>query len=462
MAQSSTEDILESMVARTPPKPTATATTGIPVSQPTGVETANGIADVPSLPSALTKHNPPEYNAIEQLSSVSVSQPSSNCVVAETTDADCPNTSQPMKPIGDAFTKESAAAVLEPDGATSSSIANPSVPYSTTSTDNSAVPVQATVHTKPIEFPAKSASACTFGESCVDLHNLPKVQAFDQVMSLKPGDDERKAISKKMTWILRHGAKKINVEIDEDGWVPLPQLRSADVLAGISEERLMTVIMESNVQKVRYELKTIRDELYIRAIAKPPRERRKRETDYSWQHTRATEGEEHSRLDRACPRIYDQQLQGRYVPVEGKGVCTSGKNSDVVRPDMHVQALGANILHKQQLRLRVVESMVIVRRGEEVHSESLAKLERGALVMQMGEEKRLENGIVRIMIESIEPQPGIRGWVTKTAADAGGPVFFELDRTWRDHPVGGRGRGKGAILSNRGRGRSQIGDGMGT
>lgn len=37
-------------------------------------------------------------------------------------------------------------------------------------------------------------------------------RTLEQQMSLKPGDDERTEISKKISWILRHGAKKASLE----------------------------------------------------------------------------------------------------------------------------------------------------------------------------------------------------------------------------------------------------------
>merc|ERR1712007_220846 len=52
--------------------------------------------------------------------------------------------------------------------------------------------------------------------------------------------------------------------------------------------------------------------------------------------------------------------------------------------------------------------------GEEANSEPLTTLERGSLVVQLGEEKQLENGLVRMMIETLEPQSSIRGWVNES------------------------------------------------
>jgi len=80
-------------------------------------------------------------------------------------------------------------------------------------------------------------------------------KTLDQMMSLKEGDDERTQISKKVSWILRHGARKVNIEIDDDGWVTLENLLAHDSLLGTTEEKLLDVVEESNQQKVRYEIK---------------------------------------------------------------------------------------------------------------------------------------------------------------------------------------------------------------
>lgn len=91
-------------------------------------------------------------------------------------------------------------------------------------------------------------------------------KTLEQMMSLKDGDDERTLISKKISWILRHGAQKVNIEIDNDGWVTFESLLGSTVMAGVTEDKLMDVIEESNVQKVRYELKEPDEESGSKAI----------------------------------------------------------------------------------------------------------------------------------------------------------------------------------------------------
>lgn len=94
--------------------------------------------------------------------------------------------------------------------------------------------------------------------------------------SLKPDDYERIEISKKISWILRHGAwgSRCNVKISDDGWVLLADLRTADSLKGVSLSRLQDVIAESNKQKYRYEIRETKDGTLIRASGKKGRKTR--------------------------------------------------------------------------------------------------------------------------------------------------------------------------------------------
>jgi len=69
-------------------------------------------------------------------------------------------------------------------------------------------------------------------------------------------EGERREVSTNISAILRRDAQKMGLDIDDDGWVMLSDLRSTKVLAGIAEAKLMTIIKQSNAQKPRYELKT--------------------------------------------------------------------------------------------------------------------------------------------------------------------------------------------------------------
>merc|ERR1719316_1093000 len=109
---------------------------------------------------------------------------------------------------------------------------------------------------------------------------LTKSKANLQVASdtkLSPEDDERTSMSKKISWILRKGAERINIEIDKEGWVKLSSLMKADILEDFperTEEKLMACIEDSNSQKLRYETKKGPDgETLVRAYSKLERKK---------------------------------------------------------------------------------------------------------------------------------------------------------------------------------------------
>jgi len=86
-------------------------------------------------------------------------------------------------------------------------------------------------------------------------------------------DDERTTMSKKISWILRKGAERIQVEIDPEGWVKLSDLMAQDLLdmPDKTEDKLKSIIDESNAQKLRYETKEGPDGMLIRALTKKER-----------------------------------------------------------------------------------------------------------------------------------------------------------------------------------------------
>merc|ERR1719223_525965 len=114
----------------------------------------------------------------------------------------------------------------------------------------------------------------------------------------------------------------------------------------------------------------------------------------------------------------------------------------------------------RQQRWRVIHGQeAIVREAVAVESEVVATLISGTIVIQLSEDKILKNGIVRMLVEAIEPQQGIKGWVTRSAEAAGGPVFFKPDRSSRDrNSISRGGRGKGSL----GKGKRAIGEGEGS
>lgn len=105
---------------------------------------------------------------------------------------------------------------------------------------------------------------------------LTKSQAMAQIPSITADDDEREATSKKISWILRKGAAKVNISMSSDGWCKFADLCNAELLEDedktkASEDKIMSVIDESNKQKNRYETKDTDDGKLIRAIKREDR-----------------------------------------------------------------------------------------------------------------------------------------------------------------------------------------------
>merc|ERR1719401_3083587 len=104
---------------------------------------------------------------------------------------------------------------------------------------------------------------------------LNKERALAQIVALTSDDDERMAISKKISWILRKGAERIAINVS-DGWVKLTDILNCDLLDDMSdrtEAKLMTIVKESNDQKLRYEVKETSDGVLLRALRKSERKK---------------------------------------------------------------------------------------------------------------------------------------------------------------------------------------------
>mmetsp|Transcript_110694 Transcript_110694/g.309350 ORF Transcript_110694/g.309350 Transcript_110694/m.309350 type:complete len:419 (+) Transcript_110694:158-1414(+) len=98
-----------------------------------------------------------------------------------------------------------------------------------------------------------------------------KQRSLRLIKSLDPDDDERTNISKKISWLLRQGAKVAGVFQDADGWVTMADLMNAEVLASFDLGTVTSVIAESNRRKLRYELKETPNGTVIRAYTKEER-----------------------------------------------------------------------------------------------------------------------------------------------------------------------------------------------
>jgi len=99
-----------------------------------------------------------------------------------------------------------------------------------------------------------------------------KADVLTHLESMKQDDYDRIEVSKKLSWILRRGAKSISVDIDAEGWVRLRDLLHVDFLGHMSEAKLINLVEQSNRQKRRYEMKECqkdsRFEYFVRASSK--------------------------------------------------------------------------------------------------------------------------------------------------------------------------------------------------
>eukprot|EP00425_Heterocapsa_triquetra_P011924 CAMPEP_0195147660 /NCGR_PEP_ID=MMETSP0448-20130528/173829_1 /TAXON_ID=66468 /ORGANISM="Heterocapsa triquestra, Strain CCMP 448" /LENGTH=132 /DNA_ID=CAMNT_0040186251 /DNA_START=30 /DNA_END=424 /DNA_ORIENTATION=+ len=88
-------------------------------------------------------------------------------------------------------------------------------------------------------------------------------------MRVKEDDDDRTVLSKKLSYVLRHGAKQLNLEINDGGFVSVKELLGMQALFdGVAVEALFEVVEQSNVEKQRYELQQQDDDWLIRATGK--------------------------------------------------------------------------------------------------------------------------------------------------------------------------------------------------
>jgi len=101
-----------------------------------------------------------------------------------------------------------------------------------------------------------------------------KQRSLRLIKSLDPEDDERTTISKKISWILRQGAKVAGVAQDSEGWVVVTDLLNAEILSGFDMNIINKVIIDSNSRKLRYELKETPHGTMVRAYTKEERRER--------------------------------------------------------------------------------------------------------------------------------------------------------------------------------------------
>lgn len=87
-------------------------------------------------------------------------------------------------------------------------------------------------------------------------------------------ESERQAISKKISWLLRRGAASVGLHLNDAGWAKLSELIDCSTFSEITDRshaKFMSVVHESNKDKIRYELKDSTEGLLIRAFTKEER-----------------------------------------------------------------------------------------------------------------------------------------------------------------------------------------------
>jgi len=97
---------------------------------------------------------------------------------------------------------------------------------------------------------------------------------FDHLSTLEPDDFERIEVSKKISWILRHGLWSSDDRCSinsEDGWVLMSEMLKVESLNGLSMNRLLDVVSASNKQKPRYETRESKEGMFIRASGRKGR-----------------------------------------------------------------------------------------------------------------------------------------------------------------------------------------------
>lgn len=88
-------------------------------------------------------------------------------------------------------------------------------------------------------------------------------------MRVRETDDARTVLSKKLSYVLRHGAKQLDLSITNGGFVSVKELLAIEDLFGnVQTEDLLEVVESSNSEKQRYELIHEDDTWLIRATTK--------------------------------------------------------------------------------------------------------------------------------------------------------------------------------------------------
>jgi len=170
--------------------------------------------------------------------------------------------------------------------------------------------------------PSVEAAAGQTGKGQEPRKSVPisKKRQLELITSLSSDDDERTAMSKKISWILRHGAKRIGVpvvELEDGNWVKLIDLVQAACMEDAPIEKVLDVIEQSNEQKYRYDLKETEDGKLIKAIQK-----------YDRKHTaNFEEADVAGSQPAAAPSAPAESAAAPSAPAEGAGTAAAATSA---------------------------------------------------------------------------------------------------------------------------------------
>jgi len=244
--------------------------------------------------------------------------------------------------------------------------------------------------------------------------------------------DMRTEVSKKVSWIVRHGIHTVKgAEMDEEGYIRVDALWKTPGLDQLEFSLLLEQIHASNEQKRRYDLKEGDGIMWIRAT---------KEKQVKKEKEKERRDDERSKPGDTFParRAEDDR------PPKGRG-----KQSNH-RPPPDRSSWGQKPKDVSQIGKHWVVANnvgeVIVREGISIDSAEKCRIDAGQLVTQVGADEEIqETGIIRMEISFQLGEESCSGWVTKTAESVNGPRYFYPPRQ-RESTISGihtNGHGKG-------------------
>jgi len=286
---------------------------------------------------------------------------------------------------------------------------------------------------------------------------------------IKPGDDLVTEVSKKVSWILRHGLHSIvGVEIDPDGYIRVTALHETQKLCDLDFETLVKQIHISNEQKKRYDVKEENGKLWIRATKdrqekkKKPKKEIPEDGSQSGGLTRfgkgrgkngtglfpyrpdnddgAKPGERKSEDDR--PPKGRGKLSTHRPPPDRSSWGQKPKDTSVigktwvVANNIEEVLVRENVSTESDVKFILYPGQVVTQIGPDEDMLKL-KITRMEISFDKSQKRKGEDGIDPPINGKSDPADLITGWVTKTAEQCQGPRFFYPPRAEKARENGG-------------------------